>query len=170
MIFFAPLIPLKQPLNQERWDIMPTSNEQVQEILDNLQPFYSQYTGDEVEQGIKDAVEVMSFLSHNVIVPAASLTGDYLSKDIVTITQDMWLESIVLYCNRAFSESCSNYTYEVATGSGARLVLIPTEFMTSKGSTLTYYINQIYPVDTTFKMVCSSTVAYGEILVKLNFR
>lgn len=131
--------------------------------------YTSKYTGEEVEAALDNAAQINTFLQANLIPPVGVFTGDYLTTAITTITQSMWLESIVLVSIRAFSTSADTITYTIATGGGTTLLTIPNNFMRSTGTTLVYPIHQLFDPDTTFNMVCDSTRAYGEIHVKLLF-
>ena len=148
---------------------MPTSNKQVREVISTtFGKYFSKYTGIELDEAIEAAKTLMPFLDQNIIVPPAVLTGDFTRTTITTLSKDMWLESVTLYCQKAFSASSSEINYEIAIGN-ATLVAIPNEFMRDTGNTLTYYINKAYSAGTTFSMVASSTRAFGEVIVKLNF-
>jgi hypothetical protein len=148
---------------------MPTSNAQVESAISALSSYFSSYTGDELEAAIAEAKALMPFLDQNIVVPPAALTGDFARTTITTLSKDMWLESVTLRCITAFSASSKDIIYEVDADNAA-IVSIPNNFMRATGDTLTYYINKLYPVGTVFSMVCSSTRAYGEVDVKLNFR
>lgn len=150
---------------------MPMSIEAITKALrDGTAVIYkSIFTGAEIDEGITAARDINPFLNTNVIVPYGLLTGDTLSSTITTLTKDMWLKEIILYCRSAFSVSSSEINYEISLGNGTQLVSIPNEFMRDAGSELIYSINRSYPANTSFNMVCSSTRAFGEVLVKLVF-
>ena len=84
-----------------------TSNRMVAQTLEAISDYMSVYSGEEVDAAVRSANAMTTFLNDNVIVAAASLTGDFLNTTITTLTRDMWLNSIVLYCNQAFSASYS---------------------------------------------------------------
>lgn len=146
-----------------------TSNRMVAQTLEAINDYMSVYSGEEVDAAVRSANAMTTFLNDNVIVAAASLTGDFLSTTITTLTRDMWLNSIVLYCNQAFSASYSEINYEIALGTGATLLSIPNEFMVDQGNTLVYYPNQLVRANSMINLVCSSTRAFGNVTVKLNF-
>ena len=139
------------------------------ELLAQMNMFFSKYTGEQVEYGIEQAINAMAFIHTNVITPAVHLTGDILSLPIVTLTNDMYLESISLNVLRGFSKSTGLFTYRVSTYT-EDLLIIPTDFMMQEGLQMTYYIEREFPVDTAFFVECESTRAFGDITVKLNFR
>lgn len=150
--------------------IRRTSNTQIKATLNAIGQYMSKYSGEEVDNAIGSANSMAAFLTDNVIVPMISFTGDFMSQTVTTLTRDMWLESIVLKCTKAFSQSYKEITYEIALGTGATLLSIPNEFMVDEGNTLIYYINQVIPVDSQINAVCSSTKAFGQLDIKLNFR
>lgn len=138
-------------------------------LLEQLSLFYSKFSGMEIERGIEQAINIYPFLDEHVIVPPKVMTGDLLSQEITTLKKDMWLESIVLYCQKAWSKSVGLFTYKI--GAGDRdLVVIPNKLMTDEGTYLTYTINEQFPIGTRFECICESTRAFGELIVKLNFR
>ena len=147
-----------------------TSNAQVAATMASVGEYLSQYSGEEVDNSVAQVAALLNFINDNVITPARSMTGDFLVTNLTTLTRDMWLESIVLYCKTAFSASAAEIKYEIATGTGASILTIPNNFMFDQGNTLIYRINQSFPVNTIFNAICSSTKAFGEIVVKLNFR
>ena len=148
---------------------MPTSNKQVAAAVATLQRFFSKYTGADLEASIEEAKKIMPFIDQNIAVPAAAFTGDFNRVEITTLSRDMWLESITLVCKQAFSESSKEINYEISMNNGT-LVSIPNDFMRDTGNVLTYHINKLIPVGTSIYMVCTSTRAYGEVTVKLNFQ
>lgn len=138
-------------------------------LLTELSLYFSQFTGAEIDSAIDDALHMIPYLETNVIPPVMTMTGDILSQEITTLTKDMWLESIVLYCQKPWSRSVGMFTYKIGAGD-EDLIIIPNDFMTDEGMTLTYYINRQFPIGTRFECICESTRAFGETLVKLNFR
>lgn len=150
---------------------MPMSNEAIMKALkDGTAVIYkSIFTGEEIDAGIADARNIQPFLTSNVIVPYAVFTGDTLSSTITTLTKDMWLKEIILYCRKAFSVSSSEINYEISTGNGQKLISIPNDFMRDQGSEIIYTINRSFGANTAFNMVCTNTRAFGEVIVKLVF-
>lgn len=148
---------------------MPTSNSQVSEALEKVTAYFSSHTGDEVEKAIETANAINAYIDTNVAVPVATMTGDFVRSKITTLDKDMWLESITLYCQKAFTASSSEFIYEVDADT-SRILAIPNAFMRDEGTTLSFNINKLFAAGTTFTMVCSNTRSYGEVLVKLNFR
>lgn len=146
-----------------------TSNRQVAETLSSISDYISAYTGEEVDAAVRASNAMQSFLNDNVIVAAAAFTGDYLTSRITMLTRAMWLDSVVLYCKQAFSASYKEISYEIALGTGATIVSIPNDFMVDEGNTLVYHPNRLLPANSIINMVCSSTKAFGEVTVKLNF-
>ena len=142
-------------------------NQTVGEILNS---YFSKFTGEEIDTAIQIASSLMEYLRTNLSVPAASFTGDYLITPITTLTQDMWLGTITIQCNRAFSASAPGIRYTIETSSGDVLVVVPTSLLMDVGTSIEFSIDKQIPTDTTINMVCSSTTAYGELLVKLNFQ
>ena len=150
---------------------MPRSNASLNETIgETLNRYFSSFTGAEVDNAIQIASTLMAYLRTNLSVPAASFTGDFLITPITTLTQDMWLDSISIQCNRAFSASASGIRYAIETSAGEVLAVVPTTLLTDVGNTIEFCISKQIPTDTTINMVCSSTRAYGELLVKLNFQ
>lgn len=150
---------------------MPMSNEAITKaLMDGTAVIYkSIFTGEEIDEGIEAARNIQPFLAANVIVPYAVFTGDTLSSTITTLTKDMWLKEIILYCRKAFSVSSSEINYEISTGNGQQLVSIPNSFMRDAGSEIIYTINRSFAANTSFNMVCTGTRAFGEVVVKLVF-
>lgn len=147
-----------------------TSNAAVEKALTTLDSYMSAYSGEQVDESVSQTLALVSFINDNVITPSRSLTGDFAVTEITKLTRDMWLESVILYCKTAFSASASEIKYEISTGNGANIVTMPQEFMFDQGAILVYHIDRLYSVGTVFNAVCSSTKAFGEIVVKLNFR
>lgn len=139
------------------------------ELLNQMNMFFSKYTGEQVENGIEQAIQAMGFIHTNVITPAVHMTGDILSIPIVVLTNDMYLESISLRVLQGFSKSTPLFKYRVTTYT-EDLLFIPPEFMMQEGLCMTYYIEREFPVDTAFFVELESTRAFGDISVKLNFR
>lgn len=146
---------------------MPTTfntlNAQVREILNN---YFSAYTGAEIDAAVASIGNMMPLVDTSISIPYATFTGDYASTPIVTPIRDVWLESIVLVCRRAFSSSSANIQYTIMAGNEV-LVDIPNDFMQDTESTLVYPIQRSFDAGTAFTMECTSTKAYGEVLVKL---
>lgn len=139
------------------------------ELLAQMTMFFSQFTGEEIDMGIKEAIESMGFIRTHVITPAIHMTGDLLSIPIITLERDMYLESISLNVISAFSRSTPLFTYRISTYT-EDLLILPTQFMMQKGLKMTYYVERVFPLGTAFFAECESTRAYGDISVKLNFR
>lgn len=146
---------------------MPTTfntlNAQVREILNN---YFSAYTGAEIDAAVASINSMMPLVDSSISIPYGTLTGDYASTPIATPIRDVWLESIVLVCRRAFSSSSSGIQYSIMAGNEV-LVAIPNDFMRDTESTLVYPIQRAFDAGTVFTMECTSTKAYGEVLVKL---
>lgn len=150
---------------------MSTSNATLNETIGTiLNSYFSKFTGEEVDAAIEIAANLMAYLRTNLSVPAASFTGDFLITPITTLTQDMWLDSITIQCKQAFSASASGIRYAIETSAGDVLVVVPTTLLTDVGTSITFSIDKQILTETTINMVCSSTRAYGELLVKLNFQ
>lgn len=150
---------------------MPRTNTALNETIGQiLNSYFSKFTGEEIDNAVAIASTLMSYLRTNLSVPVASFTGDYLSSTITTLTQDMWLDSITITCNRAFSASASGIRYAIETSDGEVLVVVPTQLLTDEGAILHYPISKQISTETAINMVCSSTKAFGELYVKLNFQ
>lgn len=147
---------------------MPRSNESISRAIgETLNNYYSKYTGEEVEQALANASQIMPFIDTNIAIPAASFTGDYMTTAITTLSRGIWLHAIALTCVRAFSHSSNSINYEISLSTGDVLVAIPNDFMRDEGNSLIYYIDREIATGTAINMVCSSTRAYGEVTVKL---
>lgn len=146
-----------------------TSNKQVRDAVVTLENYFSVYSGEEVDDGIRKANEVNSFVQSNIAVPTQDFTGDYLRYTLTTLTRDMWLTSIICKCVKPFSESVGEVAYEIATSNGITLVALPQEIMTTEGLIIEFYVDRLLPLGTEIDMVCTSTKAYGQVQVKLNF-
>ena len=143
------------------------SNKELQAVLDEVNPFKSSFTGPEIESGIKDAREVIPFISANLSIPAGTFTGDLLRTPITTVTRSMWLHSIVILVKRPMSESASSISYQIIAGSKI-LLSLDSEWMMTPDFHMEIIIDTMIDPGVTIDMVCSSTQAFGEVLVKLN--
>lgn len=146
---------------------MPRSNENISRAIgETLEQYKSQYTGEAVDAALKAATEIMPFLETNIIIPPITFTGDFLLQSVTTLSRAMFLSTITLECKRAFSKSASEIGYQITSTDGSVSIAIPTEFMQSEGDVLIYQVNKLIQTGTTINMICSSTRAFGEILVK----
>lgn len=144
---------------------MATSNESIQNTLDNLPAYVSPYSGEEVDAAVKAANEIMPWLDQNLAVPYAEFTGDQMRQVIAAPSKDMWLKSITLQCVTAFSASVSMLRYSIYLG-GEEIIQIPNAFMVDTGETLVYDIERPITAGTNLMIISTGTAAYGNIRVK----
>lgn len=143
-----------------------TSNRQVRRAVISADPYNSPYTGQEVDEAVKNARDLPKYMEQNVQIPYINFTGDALQVPISSFTSRAWLYAVVIEVVSAFSKSTPKYSYEIAAD-GRNLVTIPAEAMMYPGATTTFIVNKVIEPGETVSMITNSTNAFGDIRVKL---
>lgn len=139
----------------------------MSDILDELEFYESSHSGEDIDRGIDNLINMATFINRNLAIPYSMYAGNTTTQQLTNTSADMWLRGFVVKCVTPLPDDALDIVYDIRLGTTV-LVEIPSAVMTTAGACVYFPVERVLPANSVCHLNASAAASsIGEIDIKV---